>query len=197
MLGRFLYPLFFILFLLSVSLNAQNIIFQGEYIEIKIAEGQVQVIGTYHFYNFAPYPVQRTMYYPFVVDQRLEYPDSISASLSTADHSLSYRPDSNGIFLSVPFLPEQSITLTVFYSQKTLSNQFEYILTTTREWHRPLQFADYLIQIPKDSELAYLSLDYQEIKYHGNYKIYYIRRSDFMPSENLKIFWKEKKDETF
>jgi transglutaminase-like putative cysteine protease len=197
MLKQFLYPLSFILCPLSILLPAQNIQFQGEQIEIIISDNQAQVIGTYYLFNPASFPVSRTLYYPFVVDQRLEYPDSISASLSPADHSLSYRPDSNGIFLSVPFLPEQSITLTVFYSQKTLSNQFEYILTTTREWHRPLQFADYLIQIPKDSEVTYLSLDYQEIKYQGNYKIYYIRRSDFMPSENLKIFWKEKKDETF
>lgn len=188
---------YIVLLLLFTTLSAQNIQFQGEQIKIKIGDDQVQVTGTYYFYNPSYYPVSRTLYYPFVVDTRLEYPDSIHVSLSSVDHSLAYRSESDGIFLSIPFLPEQLITLTVFYSQKTLANQFEYILTTTREWHRPLQFANYIIQIPKDSEVTYLSLDYQEIKYQGNYQIYHIRRSDFMPSENLKIIWKGKKHETF
>jgi hypothetical protein len=131
------------------------------------------------------------------VDARLRYPDSIHVSSSTEANSLAYRPDSNGIFLSLPFLPEQLITLTVFYSQKTLADQFEYILTSTREWSRPLQFASYIIQIPEDKEVTHLSLDYQEIKYQDNYRIYYISRSDFMPSENLKITWREQKNETF
>jgi hypothetical protein len=131
------------------------------------------------------------VYYPFVVDHRLEYPDSIKVSISTNDQLLAYRSESDGIFLSIPFLPEQLITLKVFYSQKTLANQFEYVLTSTKEWGRPLQFASYIIQIPKTKELTHLSLDYQEIQNHDSYQIYSISRTDFMPQENLKIIWKE------
>ncbi|OGB70091.1 MAG: hypothetical protein A2Y94_01990 [Caldithrix sp. RBG_13_44_9] len=187
----------FILFPFFIILPAQNIQFQGEQIEIKIRDDQVQVTGTYYLYNPASYPLSRTLYYPFVVDARLEYPDSIHVSLSTVDQSLVYRSESDGIFISIPFLPEQLITLTVFYSQKTLANQFEYILTSTREWNRTLQFASYIIQIPKDKQLIHISLDYQEIQDQDNYQIYYISRSDFMPPENLKIIWKEQNNETF
>ncbi len=188
---------YIVLLLLFTTLSAQNIQFQGEQIKIKIGDDQVQVTGTYYLYNPSYYPVSRTLYYPFVVDARLEYPDSIHVSLSTNDHLLAYRSESDGIFFSIQFLPEQLITLTVFYSQKTLANQFEYILTTTREWHRPLQFASYIIQIPKDKQLIHISLDYQEMQDQDNYRIYYISRSDFMPPENLKIIWKEQNNETF
>ena len=186
-----IFSFFFFLFSFFIPLPAQNIQFQGEKVEIKVDGDQVQVTGTYYLYNPVSFPISRTLYYPFVVNQQLHYPDSIHVSTSTVDHSLLFRPDANGIFLSIPFLPEQSIILTVFYSQKTLANQFEYILITTKEWNRSLQFANYIIQIPRDKEVTYLSLDYQEKKYQDNYQIYYISRSDFMPSENLKIVWKE------
>lgn len=83
--------------------------------------------------------------------------------------------------------------LTVFYSQKALANQCEYILTSTREWNRPLQFARYIIKIPEDMHLVYISMDYQEEKIQNNQHIYSISRVDFMPKENLKIVWKGKR----
>ncbi len=180
------FPLTFFLFPIMISLPAQNIQFQGEQIEITISDKQVSVSGIYSFYNPAGYPVHQTMYYPFVVDQRLMYPDSIHVSLSTSNDVLNYRLQESGIFFSVPFLPEQPVTLTVFYSQKVVANQFEYILTSTREWNRPLPYARYIVNIPENMDLIYLSLDYQEKEIRNHYHIYHISRVDFMPKENLK-----------
>jgi hypothetical protein len=197
MLKRWLLPFTLILFPLFIPLSAKNIQFQGEQIEITVEENQVQVTGTYYLYNHAPYSLPSTLYYPFVVDDRLEYPDSINVTISANNRELAYRPESSGIFFSIPFLPEQSITLTVFYSQRTRTNQFEYILTSTKEWNWPLQFASYILKIPKDKRLIYLSLDYQTMTEQENTQVYSVLRSDFMPQENLKIIWKGKKDETF
>jgi len=193
MIKYFPLPLILFLFPLFISLPAQNIQFQGEQIDITISETQVRVSGKYYFYNPTSHPVNQPMFYPFIVDHRLTYPDSIDVSLSTSDRSLIYRSHENGIFFSIPFLPEQSLILNVFYSQKALANQYEYILTSTREWNRPLQFAQYLIKISEDMQLVYLSLDYQEKKIQDNQHIYYISRVDFMPKENLKIIWKGKR----
>lgn len=106
MIKYFHLPLTLLLFPIFISLLAQSIQFQGEQIEITISDERADMLGMYYFYNPTFYRVTQSLYYPFVVNVQLLYPDSIRVSLAPNNPSFTYRLAQSGIFFSIPFLPE-------------------------------------------------------------------------------------------
>jgi hypothetical protein len=72
-------------------------------------------------------------------------------------------------------------------------NRFEYILTSTRNWQRPLDSAEFLIQMPESCDLTELSFPYEWIDTTAGFKIYCLRFEDFYPDKNLNFTWQRRK----
>jgi len=66
---------------------------------------------------------------------------------------------------------------------------FEYILTTTKEWNKPLAEAEYAIKIPKKFKLAFNSLGYDDKILNKGFTVYELKKNNFMPDKNFKIRW--------
>jgi len=186
-----IYILFLYYGVLLQSAFAQSLQFWGEKIEITIHEEHAEVRGEYHFKNSSSHSVQRTLFYPFMIKEDLPYPDSISVMHDA--ESISFNRQNDGIGFSVTIPPESICVYEVFYSQKTPAQKMEYILTTTQRWQKPLSFAEYILKMPLNLQLKYLSLTNPEWEIKDNYKIYRIYKTNYMPTTNFMVEWARRK----
>lgn len=170
---------------------AQSLQFFGEKIEVTIHEKYAEVNGNYHLRNNSLQPIRRTLFYPFTINQNLPYPDSISVTLNKA--SIPFQRKNDGIIFSMEIAPDSIEVYEVYYSQKTPANEMEYILTSTQRWQKPLRFAEYIIKLPQQLLLKYLSLNPSEMAVDGEYEIYRVFRNDYMPKTNLIVEWTRRK----
>lgn len=170
---------------------AQSLQFFGEKIEITVHDEHAEVRGEYHFKNNSNQTVQRTLFYPFEINEDLPYPDSISVMHD--EKAISFNLQNDGIGFSVTIPPENISVYEVFYSQKTPARKMEYILTTTQRWQKPLHFAEYILKMPLNLQLTYLSLTDPEWEIKDNYKIYRIHKTNYMPTANFRVEWARRK----
>jgi hypothetical protein len=171
------------------SLPAQSLQFYGEKIEISILGDNALVTGEYYFRNNTSQSIRRTLYYPFVINRDLTWPDSISVYQVSEKKSLTFRKSKEGILFTLQVPADSTVIYKVIYRQRTPSRKMEYILTTTRRWNEPLSFAEYLIRLPKSFMLQYLSLKPSEIDDVLDSQIYKIQKNDYSPETNLTVQW--------
>jgi hypothetical protein len=69
----------------------------------------------------------------------------------------------------------------------------EYILTTTKQWKRPLVFAEYYIHIPSKLQLKDPSYKFDLIDVTASSKTYFLKKKNFMPDKNLAVSWRVKR----
>ena len=188
---KMVYSLFLFCCVFGQFAFGQPLQFMGERIEVTIHEEHAEVRGEYHFKNNSGQPVRRTLFYPFVIHSDLPYPDSVS--ISHDEESITFSRQNAGINFSITVPPESSAVYIVYYSQKTPANKMEYILTTTQRWKQPLGFAEYIIKLPQLFLLKYLSLSPSEIAVDGNYQIFRVSKTNYMPETNLRLEWARRK----
>jgi len=77
----------------------------------------------------------------------------------------------------------------VNYIQELKINKFEYILTSTQNWGKPLSSASFNVFIDSDIGLKSISYkpDIREIL--KGKQVYRINKEDFFPIKNLIIEW--------
>ena len=184
--------LLFLLFNSKIIHSRQNPLqFEKEKIRINITNDTCIVKGDYYFRNTTREQVHATMPYPVAISDSLPVPYFIRVTdLSGGDEVLTEQLNSSYIFeITVP--PYSTRTYRIEYRQHTPYKYFEYILTTTVFWNKPLQSADFLIFLPDDHVLQFLSLPHDAIEETGENTIYYIHRDNFMPTKNLVIIWEK------
>jgi len=170
------------------QLKPQPIRFSEENIEILINDEYAIVNGKYTFRNKSNEEVNRTLFYPFPINQFLTYPDRIEV-FDQDNKIIPFSKSSSGMYFSLIVPPKEESIIKVTYSQKLLSNEMKYILTTTQNWKSPLQKAEYKISLPLEFELKGLSLKADSIYSNSTYNIYYINKENFMPDKDLIIKW--------
>jgi hypothetical protein len=77
----------------------------------------------------------------------------------------------------------------VDYVQEILRPRAVYIVTTTREWRRPIELAEFEFRIPSALDSVHLSFEPDTRTVVGDTVVYYMRRTDFMPDEDLVVTW--------
>ena len=182
----------FLFFTIYIFLNtgySQQTKFVREKIEINLDSARFHINGDYFFKNTSTTPIKRNLFYPFPIDSCLTYPDPINIFSVQKHENISFLRVKKGIFFSIEIPPQKTVLYKVFYSQSTVNNKAEYILTTTKKWGKALEKADFIIKIPSELELKFLSYDYDEIEKIDEYLIYKIHKENFMPQKNLIVEW--------
>lgn len=182
-----------VMLLTAVKGIAQNgsILFQIEKIKIEVAKNQCTLTGDYTFQNPASAPVQKTLYYPVVVDSSLPYPHSFQIEDPYSDAIIPHTKSAEGIRFSISIPPYSVRTWRVTYQQKCPEQIFEYILLSTHTWKRPLNRSEILIYVPNDKTILDISLPVKRLEDTEGYHVYYFKQSDFWPDRNLIIHWGE------
>ena len=178
---------------LAVNVYCQSVQFFREKIELHIYDSYCNLKGYYYFKNISKKEISTILYYPFVVNDELPYPDSVSIKELVNNTEVDFLVSEKGIRFPL-HIPEKSIIIyEINYFQRTPANKMEYILTTTQKWKRPLFEAEYIITIPNNTKLYIKSFSFDKKKYLDDRNIYYMKKKNFMPKENLIISWKREK----
>jgi hypothetical protein len=187
------FSVLFIILFISITIDCQPIEFFREDIAFTIQDSLFCVDGIYHFWNITDKPVTKILYYPFpqdglygIVDSALIYnlTDSIPVKI--------IRRKENGVSFKVSLEPFRLGKYNIFYRQKLYGNKAEYILTTTKYWEKPLQVANFQLEIPNHIKIDSLSYEPDSIYVNKGISKYFWQRNDFMPDRNFIILFDRK-----
>ena len=174
--------------LMAVNVYSQNISFISEKIEMTVNNSDFTVDGEYIFINENDRLAVTSLYYPFKITKDIKFPDSISI-LDKKDYTIKYSRGKEGIFFTIKTLSKDTSSFKAFYRQEDSIPRAEYILTTTKDWNKPLQKAEYVIKLPISLNLKYISFKPDSIELTPSFKTYYITKKNFMPKTNLIVEW--------
>jgi len=177
--------------LISIGVNllkAQLADFSAEKLTFTVNSKTVELTGSYCFTNRTDQSVQMPVIYPICINDQQAFPDSVVVNL--ADGSpLTFRRRDDNLLFSVPLAEKGQTEIIIYFRQAVGQSQFEYILTSTRSWSKPLESADFLIQVPLTLNLTNLSFPYERIDTTGNFQVYHLHFKDFYPDRNLTFEW--------
>ena len=187
----------YILLAVTILLSFANLFgqvpnFIQERIDIYVHENYAEVEGIYYFYNPHTKPTQNSFYYPFVINENFIYPDSISAKHVITGEKINFRRSKSGVHFVLSIPPGDTCIYKVYYRQKVKNQQMEYILTTTKQWGKPLSYAEYYIHVPSNLQLNDSSYKFNLVDENDSSKTYFLKKKNFMPNKNLVVSWRVK-----
>jgi hypothetical protein len=187
------YKTILIFILAFCTAEAQSISFKKEIIEVKVAQDYCTLNGDYFFENNGFNSSETQIYYPFVINNSLPFPDSISIYNNSTLQFLPYLKLKEGISFRIKVEPHSIIQLKVIYKQNILKNYFEYILTSTADWNKPLESAEFNILFSPSCLNPNISYKEDSIKASKEFIQYAFTKLNFMPEKNLVIKWETEK----
>jgi len=176
------------LFIFCGSLQAQIADFSAERLTFTIQPDYVEMTGSYYFTNRTRQMVKLPIIYPFCVNSRQAFPDTIHVNVADGK-SLNFQRRDENIYFSVPLKHPERTEIVIYFRQPVSQSQFEYILTSTRSWQKPLESADFTIRMPLSQNLSGLSFPYERVDTTGNFQIYHLHFENFYPEKNLIFSW--------
>jgi hypothetical protein len=185
------FPFLFLAFRLvhPGSAAAQPLDFFQERIEVAVQGDFCVLKGIYYFKNVGSVPLEQSLYYPFIVNDSLPFPDSIVVQEMGGNRSVEYASSEKGVTFVIHIPPRAVGIYQVSYRQMTRFNFMEYILTTTADWNKPLDVAEYRVSIPQRYQMTQLSLSGAKREKRTGESIYYLRKEHYMPHANLVVRW--------
>jgi hypothetical protein len=134
--------------------------------------------------------VEMSIYYPFVIEENLPFPDSIVVKNTRANKIIRHYKTNEGVYFKIKVPPLGTEVYEVIYHQRTLAKKMKYIITTTKKWGEPLREADFLFHLPLKYNIESLSYEYDRKESDDAYTTYYINKNNFMPERDLILSWK-------
>jgi hypothetical protein len=182
---KYLLPLFLI-----CGSCAAGIVFQKEVITATIAScDTLEIQGIYFFVNSDTSAMSAVVHYPFPVDTALEYPHHVAVvRLSNRQHT-PYVQTQTGITWQEFIPPRSTDSIQVVYRQKALHPNGRYILTTTQNWKRPLERADFIVVTPAGITLKYWSFQSDSVNMRNGNIIYRSLQTNFLPERDMLLEW--------
>lgn len=143
-----------------------SLLFDSELVRISIDGDSVEVDGLYRFLCTPPESQGTALLYPFPFDSLLGGARMVSLELRT--HGQAWRPIA---YKEIPkrwvarwFIPPyraDTLEVRAVYRQQLLASYARYIVTTTRDWRRPLSRAVSEIHLPEKARPVEFSYPYE------------------------------------
>lgn len=170
----------------------RQIEFVSEEIELTVADSTCTVQGLYWFRNKNLNSAKMVLFYPFVVNDRLPYPDTVNVVEGGSGHPVAFTKSNNGIYFSITVCTSQTALYRVLYVQKTATQSMEYLLRTTAQWRKPLEYALYRVRVPEKCLLISSTILFTQIYKQDSEWIYEACEEQFMPSTDFIIRWQRR-----
>ena len=173
--------------------ESNPVTFYREYVTVEPSRGRTSVSALYYFRNTSDRPVQQLISYPFPVDRFHLYPRTVRVWEKTADglRPMGFVHRERSVRWSMRFGPGEEKVVRVDYTQEIRRPHARYIVTTTKYWERPIDLAEFEFRVPASLDSVRLSFDPDRRSVSGDTVIYYMRREQFMPDDDLNITWRE------
>jgi hypothetical protein len=163
--------------------------FFQEEIDVQILGDSCILAGTYHFRNGTGDAVAKELLYPFPRRKDLAPPTTIEARDLATGARVPIQRVPRGALFTVLLPPRGEVAYRIRFVQPTPAHRMEYLLTSTRQWGKPLERAAYSIVIPRDYRLTSLSFPADTSWDSVDSRTYFFRRVNFMPTTNLILTW--------
>ncbi|MBN2564985.1 MAG: hypothetical protein JXB46_04675 [Candidatus Eisenbacteria bacterium] len=169
--------------------------FYREYVTVEPATGSTRVSALYYFRNESDGDVHQMIRYPFPVDRFHLYPRVVRVWEKTDDdlRPMGFSHRDRSIVWTMSLGPRETKTVRVDYAQDIRSPRAIYIVTTTRLWQRPIELAEFEFRVPSSLDSVRLNFKPDLESASGDTVIYYVKRRDFMPDQDMIVTWKERK----
>ncbi len=168
--------------------------FDRERIEIWTAPQQIQVSGLYHYTNPSFLPAFLSLGLPFPLDGDHPRPSIYAIAEVMADgHVVEQVPPTmrgDKVSFRIFLMPRSDKWIRVDYLQGAGAPRGRYILTTTRQWHRPLERGDYILHIAPGTELSASNYPLSAAATSAT-NTYSFSKTDFYPSEDWVFAWRQ------
>ncbi len=172
-----------------ICLNSQAVDFYKEKIEMNVSENYFEITGTYYFANKDNQEFSYSIFYPFIVDDAILFPDSIYAAFLDG-REMQFIKRENGISFPLTISANDTLVYKIYFRQKINSKKAEYILTTTKMWNKPFEDAQYIITTPRHFDVEYIYPKPDSIEKRKDSILYKSEKHNYLPDENLKILWR-------
>jgi hypothetical protein len=156
--------------------------FCREEVNLRVRPGTLEVAANYHFQWPGRDTVRARISYPFPLDSVHGFPDSVA--FPGRDFELA---DSSAGFW-MRFLPQSEDSFLAWYRQPLRGSQARYIVTTTRRWERPIDLAQFRVEVPTSLH-ARLNYRPDSTTKTDSTIIWHFACRDFWPSEDVTVTW--------
>ena len=163
---------------------AASLHFAREEIQMNVRPGAVEIAGMYHFTNTLSYPATAVIFYPFPLDSFHAYPDSVAIP------GYEFERSDSGVSFKLRFRPQVEDSFLAYYRQPLRGRQARYIVTTTREWKRPIDQARFRITVPAGFKGVKLSYKPDATSHTDSTVTYSFTRRSFYPDKDVIVTWK-------
>lgn len=171
---------------------SQQIEFASEEIELTVADSTCTIHGFYWFRNKNPKPAEVVLFYPFVINEKLPYPDTVNVVEGGTGHPVAFTKGESGVYFRISVCASGTVLYRVSYTQKTATQSMEYLLRTTAQWERPLEQALYRVRVPERYLLTSSTILFAQMYKRDSEWIYESCKEQFMPSTDFIIRWQRR-----
>ena len=166
--------------------------FASEEIELTVADSSCSVQGWYWFKNKSPNGAEIVLFYPFVINERLPYPDTVAVAEGGTNRAVGFSKTKDGVAFRIGVRAFATALYRVVYVQRTPENSMEYLLRTTAQWKKPLEYGLYRVRVPEKFVLTRSTMVFSQIVRQNGEWIYEACEEHFMPSEDFIIQWQRR-----
>lgn len=172
--------------------------FDSEWIRLSVLGDTLEVSGIYRFRCRYRSGARMPMVYPFPKDSLLGGARMVSlrGGLDGGDlRPLPWdRSGEVGIRFQCPRCDGDTITIEAVYRQALTTSYGRYIVTTTREWHRPLRHARFDLRLPPGAVPTEFSFPFTA-REDANGPLYTFEADSFYPERDIVFRWRSARPE--
>ncbi len=177
----------------NASVALSPVRFNREYVTVAPSQGSTRVSALYYFRNDSDRCVKQGIRYPFPVDRFHLYPRIVRVWEKNGDdlRPMGFVHRDRYVLWNMELEPREEKVVRVDYVQEIRRPHAIYIVTTTKEWKRPIELAEFEFRIPAELDSVSLSFEPDTRTVVGDTIVYYMKQIDFMPDADLVVTWKE------
>lgn len=181
----------FTFFFIAISINcsAQLPDFFREYITVELSNEYVEINGVYDLRNNSGNPQNINLFYPFPIDSMYNEVSNVYAFETTKDSTLNrlMKINKKGAMVKLEIDARSVKTLYIGYQQKLNGHKAEYILTTTKNWGKPLESSQIELIVPNNIKVESISYQAKDTLVSDDKTHYFIHELNFMPVKNFIV----------
>jgi len=182
-------------FMASVNAQSQVVDFFREDLRFRLFEDRFEVAGNYYFRNNSSKPMVLKLKYPFPEDADFGKVEAVKCTdLSDSGNSIDFIKQEYLMFsVSIPAHEEK--VYRIAYHHQLHGKRALYILTSTRQWGKPLEQATYKL-IVENLHVDSLSYIPDKTEVFADSTRFFWKKSTFMPDKNFEVFFTKQKQST-
>lgn len=175
--------------LLGTLVSAQDMDFIGEDITFRLDTVSFSVEGHYWFANRSDRNLRGHILYPLPASAD-GLVDSFYVANITKGRMVSYRKmGKSGISFYAEMAPFDTLLFRISYKQKTGRDSVTYILRSTQQWGKALEFARYKLITPLTFKVKNFSYPPEKTWEIDGIKIYSWEKIYFMPDRDIIFYY--------